>query len=77
MQKGVCCFPHGWSVYLYMTIAFLLILFVLIFLIFFSMLIFVIGPFMLMQPYRRTVEYYRKPCCIAPPLRSLCRSTKN
>jgi pimeloyl-ACP methyl ester carboxylesterase len=60
MQKGVCCFPHDRSVYLCMTIIFLLVLFALIFLLFFSMLIFVIGPFMLMQPYRRTGEYYRK-----------------
>jgi len=50
-----------------MTIVFLLILFVLIFLIFFSMLIFVIGPFMLMQPYRRTVEYYRKHAALLHP----------
>jgi pimeloyl-ACP methyl ester carboxylesterase len=43
-----------------MTILLLSILFVLFFLLFVSMLIFVIGPFMLMQPYRRTADYYHR-----------------
>lgn len=43
-----------------MTTALMLLLFLLLFLIFASLVIFVIGPGMLLQPYRRTVEYYRR-----------------
>jgi pimeloyl-ACP methyl ester carboxylesterase len=43
-----------------MSIVLLLILFVVLFMIFASLVILVIGPGMLMQPHRRTVEYYRK-----------------
>jgi len=68
MQKRTfCCFLHSRSVYFRMTIIFLLALFTLFFLLFFSMLIFVIGPFMLMQPYRRTVDYYRRHTSLLHP----------
>jgi pimeloyl-ACP methyl ester carboxylesterase len=50
-----------------MTIILLLVLFTFFFLLFFSMLIFVIGPFMLMQPYRRTVDYYRRHTSLLEP----------
>jgi fermentation-respiration switch protein FrsA (DUF1100 family) len=50
-----------------MTIIFLLMLFTFFFLLFFSMLIFVIGPVMLMQPYRLTEEYYRRHTSLLHP----------
>jgi hypothetical protein len=43
-----------------MTVFLLLAGWVILFLVFASAIIFVIGPGMLLQPYRRTVEYYRK-----------------
>jgi pimeloyl-ACP methyl ester carboxylesterase len=43
-----------------MSILVILLLFALLFLLFTSLVIFVIGPVMLLQPYRRTVTYYRK-----------------
>lgn len=43
------------------------ILFAVLFLLFASLIIFVIGPVMLLQPYRRTVEYYRKHTSLLHP----------
>lgn len=43
-----------------MTTVLMLLLFFLLFLIFASLVIFVIGPGMLLQPYRRTIDYYRR-----------------
>jgi len=43
------------------------LLFVLFFMLFVSLVIFVIGPVMLMQPYRRTIDYYRKYTTILHP----------
>jgi fermentation-respiration switch protein FrsA (DUF1100 family) len=43
-----------------MSILVALLLFVILFMIFVSLLLMVIGPVMLLQPHRRTVEYYRK-----------------
>jgi len=43
-----------------MTILFIAIVWVIIFITFVSAVLFVIGPGMLLQPYRRTIEYYRK-----------------
>jgi dipeptidyl aminopeptidase/acylaminoacyl peptidase len=50
-----------------MTIAALLLVFIVLFMIFVSLVVFVIGPGMLMQPYRRTIEYYRKATSILSP----------
>jgi alpha-beta hydrolase superfamily lysophospholipase len=50
-----------------MSILLALVLFVLLFLVFISMIILVIGPVMLLQPYRRTKEYYRKHTSILHP----------
>jgi alpha-beta hydrolase superfamily lysophospholipase len=43
------------------------ILFVVLFLIFVSLLILVIGPVMLLQPHRRTIEYYKRYTSILHP----------
>jgi len=43
-----------------MSILVALLLFVILFMIFVSLLLMVIGPVMLLQPHRRTLEYYRK-----------------
>jgi len=43
-----------------MSTLLLLVLFVVLFMVFVSMILFVIGPVMLLQPHRRTVDYYRK-----------------
>jgi len=50
-----------------MSILVILLLFVFLFLLFTSLVIFVIGPVMLLQPYRRTVAYYRKHTSILQP----------
>jgi uncharacterized protein len=50
-----------------MTIVVLLLIFTVLFMIFVSLVVFVIGPGMLMQPYRRTLEYYRKHTSILHP----------
>lgn len=50
-----------------MTIAILLLAFLVLFLLFLSMAIVVIGPGMLMQPYRRTIDYYRQTTTILHP----------
>lgn len=43
-----------------MSIALIILLFAILFLVFVSLILFVVGPFMLLQPYRRTEEYYRR-----------------
>jgi uncharacterized protein len=43
-----------------MTILFLVLLFVVLFMVFVSLVLLVIGPIMLLQPRRRTLEYYRE-----------------
>ena len=43
-----------------MSILLVLLVFVVLFMLFVSMIILVIGPVMLMQPHRRTIDYYRK-----------------
>jgi hypothetical protein len=43
-----------------MSILIASILFVVLFMVFVSLIIFVIGPVMLLQPHRRTIDYYRK-----------------
>ena len=43
-----------------MSIALLVLLFALLFLVFVSLILFVVGPSLLLQPYRRTIEYYRR-----------------
>lgn len=50
-----------------MSVLLLLLLFVFLFLIFVSMIILVIGPFMLLQPYRRLQDYYRKHTSVLHP----------
>ncbi len=50
-----------------MSIIVILILFVILFMGFVSMIILVIGPVMLMQPHRRTAEYYRRRTAILHP----------
>lgn len=50
-----------------MTIAALLLVFVVLFMVFISLVVFVIGPGMLMQPYRRTIEYYRRTTSLLTP----------
>jgi uncharacterized protein len=42
-----------------MSILLLLALFVVVFMLFVSAVLFIIGPVLLLQPYRRTIEYYR------------------
>ena len=43
-----------------MSILLAFVIFVVLFLVFVSLIILVIGPVMLLQPYRRTVEYYKR-----------------
>lgn len=50
-----------------MNVLLVLLLFILFFLLFASLVIFVIGPVMLMQPYRRTIDYYRRYTSILHP----------
>lgn len=50
-----------------MTILVVLILFVVLFMLFVSSVLLVIGPVMLLQPHRRTLEYYRKRTNILNP----------
>jgi hypothetical protein len=42
-----------------MSIALLVLLFAVLFLLFVSLILFVVGPSLLLQPYRRTIDYYR------------------
>jgi pimeloyl-ACP methyl ester carboxylesterase len=50
-----------------MSILVILLLFAFLFLLFTSLVIFVIGPVMLLQPYRRTPAYYRKHTSVLHP----------
>jgi alpha-beta hydrolase superfamily lysophospholipase len=50
-----------------MSIALIVLLLALLFLIFVSLILFVVGPFMLLQPYRRTEEYYRRRTALLHP----------
>lgn len=50
-----------------MTLLLILIAFALLFMVFVSLVLLVIGPEMLMQPHRRTIEYYRKITSILHP----------
>jgi len=50
-----------------MNILVVLLLFVVLFMVFVSAVLLVIGPVMLLQPHRRTVEYYRKHTSILHP----------
>jgi fermentation-respiration switch protein FrsA (DUF1100 family) len=50
-----------------MSIAVIILLCGLLFLVFVSLILFVIGPFMLLQPYRRTEEYYRRHTTLLHP----------
>jgi alpha-beta hydrolase superfamily lysophospholipase len=43
-----------------MTIIVVILLFIVLFMVFTSLVLFVIGPTMLLQPHRRTVDYYRR-----------------
>lgn len=43
-----------------MSVLLALILAVILFMVFLSLVLFVIGPIMLLQPHRRTIEFYRK-----------------
>ena len=50
-----------------MSIALLVILFAVLFLLFVSLILFVVGPSLLLQPYRRTHEYYRRHTSLLHP----------
>jgi pimeloyl-ACP methyl ester carboxylesterase len=50
-----------------MTVVALILLFAILFMLFVSTVVFIIGPVMLLQPHRRTVEYYRKRTSILHP----------
>ena len=50
-----------------MSIALIILLSALLFLVFVSLILFVVGPFMLLQPYRRTEEYYRRHTTLLHP----------
>jgi hypothetical protein len=50
-----------------MSILVILLIFALLFLLFASLVIFVIGPVMLLQPYRRTLAYYRRHTSVLHP----------
>ena len=50
-----------------MSIVIASILFLVSFMVFVSLIIFVIGPVMLLQPHRRTIDYYRKRTRILQP----------
>lgn len=50
-----------------MSIAIAVLLFLVLFLVFLSMILFVIGPVMLLQPHRRLVDYYRKHTTVLHP----------
>lgn len=43
-----------------MTVLLVVIIFLVLFMIFISTVLFVIGPVMLLQPHRRTIDYYRR-----------------
>jgi alpha-beta hydrolase superfamily lysophospholipase len=50
-----------------MSVVVILLLFALLFLLFASLVILVIGPVMLLQPYRRTIAYYRRQTSVLHP----------
>ncbi|MDH3251560.1 MAG: alpha/beta hydrolase [Ignavibacteria bacterium] len=50
-----------------MSLLLILLLFVIVFMIGVSMVLFVIGPVLLLQPYRRTIDYYRKRTSVLHP----------
>src|SRR3990170_3195964 len=50
-----------------MSILIAFLLFVVLFMVFVSLIIFVIGPVMLLQPHRRTIDYYRRYTSILHP----------
>jgi len=50
-----------------MTLLLAVILFLLLFLVFVSLIILFIGPIMLLQPHRRTIDYYRKYTSVLHP----------
>ncbi len=50
-----------------MSVLLALILTVILFMVFLSLVLFVIGPIMLLQPHRRTIEFYRKYTTIIHP----------
>ncbi len=50
-----------------MTVLAAILLFVVLFMVFISMVLLVIGPVMLLQPNRRTIEYYRKITTVLHP----------
>jgi fermentation-respiration switch protein FrsA (DUF1100 family) len=50
-----------------MSMLVIVLLFILLFLLFSSLVIFVVGPVMLLQPYRRTLTYYRKRTSVLHP----------
>jgi hypothetical protein len=50
-----------------MTILFVAIVWVIVAIVFVSAVLFVIGPGMLLQPYRRTIEYYRRYTTVLHP----------
>lgn len=50
-----------------MTVLAAILLFVVLFMVFISMVLLVIGPVMLLQPHRRTIEYYRKLTTVLHP----------
>ena len=58
MQR-VCCFDLPRYVYCSMTVLAVIALFVVLFMVFISTVLLVIGPVMLLQPHRRTIEFYR------------------
>ncbi|MBK7258893.1 MAG: alpha/beta fold hydrolase [Ignavibacteriae bacterium] len=50
-----------------MTVLAAILLFVVLFMVFISMVLLVIGPVMLLQPHRRTIEYYRRLTTVLHP----------
>jgi alpha-beta hydrolase superfamily lysophospholipase len=51
----------------FMSLLLVLVVFVLLFMVFVSLILLVIGPVMLLHPYRRTIEYYSKRTTILHP----------
>jgi len=54
------CLRANAGLYCCMSIALLIVLFAVLFLVFVSLILFVVGPSLLLQPYRRTIDYYRR-----------------
>ena len=51
--------PHEAPFFMRLPVALLVLLFLVLFLVFVSLILFVVGPSLLLQPYRRTIDYYR------------------